>query len=655
MNPFSREPLKEFIEKYKQQEEMQETEMLKDEDEKTHVKVEHLAFSIILSVFIVGFLVFSSSPQQQITGMVIYDEATEVVNISRVFATSDTITIVLKGNITSLSITGEFIGNGTGRIWLGDRVIVDKTLLEPRKGGNLITGLAIEEITDAITAENSTEAAIIETNETLITEIILNETGLNDTILIEEQNEILSNLSESNVTIDEQVEPNISIDIEVNETPILNLSENISINETQILDENISAILENVTEPIVINETVSENVTIDIPIIEENITLEENITQPVEILIEEQRLVFENYCLETCNLAGQQQEITLRIELNDLQLNLSSITYRYLVPEEEAELIEINLANLTELQRFNFSIKQEGLKILNYNEELKEYNVGIDENEYVKLVNINLTQVNISFRQTNDTRLSSKIFIAEGNIENSELKLFAPDTDVILKCLQFENETCKKWQKTDIPFAFKDSSIVFKLPSEGIYSGSRILKQKKEFIATNSVYYNSDCEYCEDRAKCQAEKLCLIQNKYPHNANFIAQLDFNIYDLDSSLTRVELCGYQYYNTKEMTLNYLTYSPESHCSDIRNGNMTSSLLSYKLIQPEKGWTCIDATEIVRESQNRQESNVFINWLGQDVNQENHPFTCYYGIASLDNCGGYNPSGAADCRPYLKVTY
>ena len=145
-----------------------------------------------------------------------------------------------------------------------------------------------------------------------------------------------------------------------------------------------------------------------------------------------------------------------------------------------------------------------------------------------------------------------------------------------------------------------------------------------------------------------------MQNVAPHGSTFISQLDFDIFNLDNSWETAEVCAYIYYY-KGPVINYLKNSPESYCSNIDYGNSTSTLITYKLITSKNEWVCINASEIIRDTESKEYSNVFINWLGQDLNGGRFPFNCYYGIIDLENCEGNNPSGVNDCRPYLKLTY
>ncbi len=228
--------------------------------------------------------------------------------------------------------------------------------------------------------------------------------------------------------------------------------------------------------------------------------------------------------------------------------------------------------------------------------------------------------------------------------------------DIILRCVQPMDEACKQWEVTSLPFSLSDNAVRVSLDGPGMFAAAKIEKGKKEFIATNNIYYNSDCEYCEESYNCNAESFCVMQNAFPHSKSFMAQVDFDIFGLDESWANAEVCSYLYYSTGEPVINFIKQSPESYFSGIGEGNSSSLLISYKIVAPEEEWVCIDATEMLRKIQAKGYSNLFVSWMGQDMSNKNgQPFNCYAGIAPLDNCGGHKPGGAEDCRPYLKLDY
>jgi len=696
--PFSKEPLKEFIEKT-------------PEKKKTKESNEDIIFSLIVSVFLIGIILISG---QEPTGFVTFESTTEVIEINTLYNESTNLTLTLKGIPTSLRVTGQFIGNGTGSVSVGQYIVVDKDQLPVSRGISITGFVVFENESNESVEENQT----LEINETEITPKITENITENVTITLN-----ITNVTEN-------------ITVEINQT--LNITENITLNVT----ENITI------EPNITNAT-------------ENVTTNETIA---EAALELRK--FEEYCLETCFLNDIGNEITLEIILNNVILNLSYVTYTYELIEEEiiemppilenitvenvttniteinvtvnetlnisinetnitlnisdlnltnitfnitefniTNITEINLTNitielnltnitvinvtnitivknLTEIEKFNLSLFERGLELLDYNERFGSYDltIGPDKNNFVKVSVNNLSKVDIDFFDLNDTRLKSKVVKIGESIPLVEINLKSNDATHVLRCVQFQEhrihdnyiKECKNWEITNTLFVVEEGVSYFTINQPGIYVLADLKREEKEFIHSNSVYYMTNCDSCESKYACYADQFCVFQNLMatPGGINeqfgsnemyvselvtFIAQLDFDILNLKNSFDKAEVCAYSYYDSGETTINYLKYSPKSYCSDIRDQNASSNVISYEFIDPEPSWKCIDATQIIRESMKNGYSNVFINWLGQDINGETSLYNCYWALTELDRCGGHNPSGANDCRPYLHIIY
>jgi len=693
MKPFSIEPLKEFIDKRDYFDKPPKYREKKD-------SVEDIVFSLIVSVFFIGVILFSG---QEPTALVSYETNVEVIDIDTIYTESTNLTFVLEGIPTSIRVTGSFFGNGSGLIFLDPFIVAEKDQL-PTSGGMAITGFVVFENT---INETVLENVTVEINETNVT---------------------------SNITVNETIELNLTVNVTENLTILPNITLNFTENITKINITEIN-ITQNITENVTVNENIVPNVTIELEIRE-----------------------FEEYCLETCFLNDITFVINLEIELDGVILNLSHITYTYEVVEEEisdiippyilptenitienvttnvtainitinetlnisinetnitlnitefniTNLTEINLTNvtielnltnvtqinvtnvtavknLTEIELFNSSLKNQGLLLLDYKQVLGIYDLtfGLDKNNYVKLSVDDLSYVDIDFFELTDSRLESNIIRIGEKITTAEVVFKIDKADVVLKCLQFEEhrlhddyiKECKKWETTSIPFVVENNSIYFTINQPGIYVLANLKREEKEFIQTNSVYYMTDCDSCQGKYSCHADQFCVLQDlqatpdginaQFGYNeinatelVTFIAQFDFDVLNLRNSFDKAEVCAYSYYDTGETTVNYIKYSPESFCSDMREEYPSSDLISYGFIEPEPSWKCIDATEIIKESLEKSFSNIFINWLGQDVSGETSPYNCYWALTELDRCGGHNPSGAEDCRPYLKMTY
>jgi hypothetical protein len=583
-------------------------------------------FLLLVILFVLG-VSFTNIGNQGITGKIIYEEHSESINLSSLYNESANLSLTLHGNISSFRITGSFIGNGTARIYLGDKIVIDKDLL-PEKQANLITGMQVyEEV--PIEANNESLSNLTEQNEEIYEPVtafenycletcILNQPG-NVTLVIELYDNTRLNLTSIIYTyaveLPEEIAPLENITIE-NET-ILNESvlNETGINESIDIILNETGILVNETN-ITINETLLENITL-------NETLNESINESLDI---------------TQNISVNETTQFENISQNITEINIT----------------EIPVA-LTALDRFNLSLIKKGLKLLDYNSASSVFKVGINENNFVEFSDDSVEDVAVSIEKPEDSRLSSDFVILENLSGSALVKLESENADTILKCVQFTDNLCKRWEKTAIQFEKKDELVSFTVDTPGIYVAADIHNEKKEYVSTNSVYLNSNCDSCEKTYNCRATNVCLINGVGAERKNFIAQVDFDILNLDPVIEKAELCAYAYYNNRQDVITYVKEGPESFCSDIRNANLDSPFISYKLVSSIDTWVCTDVTDMVSHAKDKGYSNIFMNMLGQDLNGESFPFVCYTGITELGNCNNYNPSGSNDCRPYLKLTY
>src|SRR3989344_2774022 len=134
MITFKNEPLKDFIESTGW------NNTGKAKSKKHPEKAEPYIFMLVIAMFFIGSM-FSGF---NYLGRVVEGKNTEILGINLVYNETANLTLGLKGNVTSLRITGEFIGEGTGKISLGNKLVIDSD--KPVSSGNIITGLAIEEI-----------------------------------------------------------------------------------------------------------------------------------------------------------------------------------------------------------------------------------------------------------------------------------------------------------------------------------------------------------------------------------------------------------------------------------------------------------------------------------------------------------------------------
>jgi len=175
------------------------------------------------------------------------------------------------GILKSARISGRILGEGSVRVYLNDKLILDSSKLE-KSGISMITGLAISDLTKT-----------------------------NENVVFNEISENITNITEGteNITAPKTVE-----------------TENIT-NITQEVPENI-------TIPEEIN--VSKNITLPEEAVPE--LPEENITAPVQELPENiTEIIFTDVCIETCSLELNKTSYELRFEIENAVLYLDSISY----------------------------------------------------------------------------------------------------------------------------------------------------------------------------------------------------------------------------------------------------------------------------------------------------------------------------------------
>ncbi|MBT7440512.1 hypothetical protein HN789_04685 [archaeon] len=324
-----------------------------------HKSKESQILILILTLFFVGTLI-NISPT--FIGKVIREESIDNIELNNSYSKNSSLDIDFLGNITSLKISGQVAGTGFAKIFINEKLILDTNNIIKSKS-NLITGLAITNI-------NQTNIS-----GDLVKEIIENNITENDSII--ENNTIMELVNNS--IIDNET---IKINISQNVTPKINLTLNISINDSRInksvsnistvqnitndsfIDINIS---QNITLNLSTNEiTINQNITLNlsenisekinetIEILPQNITtnLSENISQNYTINIKS----FNNYCEESCYLNLPNNSI-IKIEINNVTLNLTLISYSYFIDEIIVENLTQNISiNVTLNETLNTTI-----------------------------------------------------------------------------------------------------------------------------------------------------------------------------------------------------------------------------------------------------------------------------------------------------------
>ncbi|MBU1204522.1 MAG: hypothetical protein KKE93_01300, partial [Nanoarchaeota archaeon] len=296
----------------------------------------------ILAVFmILGFGLFFLKPT--ITGLIVgIGEEAYTQNISLVVNESSSYEWQLEhiGILRSARISGSILGNGSVKVYLDDKLVLDSSKLE-KSGIGMITGLAISDLTE------TNEGAVLSENITNITEETENITAPE---IVEIENITNITVPEEDITIAEEIEANITIPEE-----LVNVSENITITE------------ENVTAPVLAEANITEAVV-------------ENITKLVEI----KETLFKDVCIETCSLNLNKTSYELRFEIENAVLYLDSISYTIRpteIPEEAPKAVE-NISKAEEIIQGQAEINKpvKWTKKITLNETISNLTVKLPKN-----------------------------------------------------------------------------------------------------------------------------------------------------------------------------------------------------------------------------------------------------------------------------------
>jgi len=184
-------------------------------------------------------------------------------------------------------------------------------------------------------------------------------------------------------------------------------------------------------------------------------------------------------------------------------------------------------------------------------------------------------------------------------------------------------------------------------------------------IPVTQLYFKDTCPPCLYNASPDVPEFCPISNSwqgyvsegYPTYTSY-SELEFNVSSINKEIQYAEMCGYVYtiLNRSTSAFDYIQ-SIESiefsyAKSDMRPNNSMFSANVARLNM----WSCIPVSDILKNAVQKNQSMMYVRWLGEDNYGSFTNYVCFKGPGeSLNNCGGYNPSGALDCRPYLNVIY
>jgi len=284
---------------------------------------------VFLSLFVVLAIIFSAFYFRPVlVGFLVQEQVEQYVDqVDLEFFESQDYGLILEntGELKSLMVSGEIIGEGGVRIYLDDYLVLDSSGLEKPKKKTLLTGLVVEESSsdtgEASSSEESSpssEASPSDTSESSDTSYSETEGG----------SEEESSPSQEPPSSETGEEP--TGEIEPVEEPIEEPVEETTGSEPTpkppVEEEPETNITEPIPEP-VDNETVNETINETINETEVNVTepVPEPSPEPKEV-----RIKFNDICVETCELDLNKDFYTLRIEVVDANLSLDKIKYEIL-------------------------------------------------------------------------------------------------------------------------------------------------------------------------------------------------------------------------------------------------------------------------------------------------------------------------------------
>jgi len=466
---------KKITEAKKIQQERRERQNYKD---KKPVIILAIGLIIILSIIAI-------TNYEGITGFATYTrEKTTILDINQTFTENSELELNIT-NATSLTITGEIIGEGRARVLLevnGSLLTVMDKQTTKKTGTNIITGLVV--------GGGETEQPTIETNTTTIETTQQNET---------EQENITTdvptqNITETNISITTNVTENISTNIttsptlnisqeaNITESPTLNVSEtnitqspvvNIS-QETNVTEVPVLNISEtNVTTSPTLNISQETNVT-EIPIVNitENISINisENITEIPLLNITEANVTttFKDECVETC--IAEIPTGKLIIQLEGVSLRIESIKYKQKIdnkPPFQTKAIEnITFYNTYELDASTYFKDPENDTLIYDIKGITAVDTEVKGNKIIFTTNNTGTYETFLYATDGESLVKSNTFTITVGTEN---------ITEINQTLVIEENTTQydavinqpvKWKKTIKVLANETNETIIRLPEE---------------------------------------------------------------------------------------------------------------------------------------------------------------------------------------------
>ena len=392
---------------------------------------------LVFVIIFIGGLIFNIGNVN--TGNVIYDTKIGVRSINEVFDSDSQINLDLEGNITSLKISGEVIGNGTVEVYLGNKLILRSDNFEEYQG-IMLTGFVVVDL------DNSNLTQIQINEEPSVETIQLNESeNENVSKNIEEIIEFTSNTTEEllvQANSTNQTYENVSIII--NES-VQNLSINESTNNTIVLNETFT------------KQNISDNVTQDFNEISvqinktELIINESNISQETIVLVNDTNITWDDSIVINISINESVENISLNIS-NNVSVNTSynvSVNTSYNISVNTSYNVS-DVLNVSTNISTQFNITSNQTNITNeviINDSLINYLQVISFMDYcdetcylpntpqsisltIKVNNAILNITTISYKYIEEVKLESLDGYEEFNLSINEKNLLILDSSV---------------------------------------------------------------------------------------------------------------------------------------------------------------------------------------------------------------------------------
>src|SRR3989344_3912263 len=166
-------------------------------------------------------------------------------------------------------------------------------------------------------------------------------------------------------------------------------------------------------------------------------------------------------------------------------------------------------------------------------------------------------------------------------------------------------------------------------------------------IGASATYY----EY--GASTCNPSVFSPVIDQGGGQAEYEGEMTFDLSSISGSVNSAKICAYRYTSSGGGTpINYIEKISSSVCDNAPSISSPPPDIGSAVIPFTGAWHCINITP----AEVSIGSNFYTRWWGQDLNGLTAPRAYFRGpAAALSNCGGANPSGAPDCRPYIEVDY